>query len=110
MLEHTAQISVNRCKNTKFYIGPVKGSIFFIDCDDCEIAVACSQFRCRDLYNSKVFLYTPNDPIIESSSGILFGPFNFKYPYLKNHAISANIIGEYVDEEGSKQEKVNRWS
>ena len=91
---------MNRCKGTKFFIGPCKGSIFFIDCDDCEIHVSASQFRCRDLHRSKVFLYTPNDPIIESSSDLVFAPYNFKYPYLKNHAEAASIIGEYVDEEG----------
>ena len=101
MLEYTAQISVNRCKNTKFYIGPVKGSIFFIDCEDCEITVCASQFRCRDLHNSKVFLYTPNDPIIESASNLIFAPYNLSYPYLKNHAESASLIGEFVDDAGN---------
>lgn len=39
LLDHTAQITVDRCKNTKFYIGPIKASIFFRDCSDCEITV-----------------------------------------------------------------------
>jgi protein XRP2 len=42
LLDHTAQITVDRCNNTKFYIGPIKASIFFRDCSDCEITVSCS--------------------------------------------------------------------
>ena len=93
LLDHMAQVMVDRCKNTKFYIGPIKSSIFLRDCENCEIAVSCTQFRCRDLYNSKLFLYTPNDPIIESSNGLTIGPYNFKYSELENHANAANIMG-----------------
>ena len=80
LLDHTAQITIDRCKNTKFFIGPVKSSVFFRDCYNCDITVSCQQFRCRDLTNSNLWLYTPNDPIVESSSGLLFAPYNFKYP------------------------------
>ena len=80
ILDHTAQITVDRCKNTKFYIGPIKASIFFRDCEDCDITVSCCQFRCRDLKNSRVYVYTPNDPIVESSVNLTFAPFNLKYP------------------------------
>ena len=49
---------VDRCVNTTFVIGPVKGSIFIRDCSECKISVACSQFRCRDLnkYESELFM------------------------------------------------------
>jgi len=42
LLDHTAQVTVDRCKNTKFYIGPIKASVFFRNCEDCEITVCCS--------------------------------------------------------------------
>jgi len=77
LLDHVAQLQVDRCKNCKFYFGPIKASIFIRNCDGCELAVACSQFRCRDLTNSTIYLYTPNDPIVESSSGLTFAPYNF---------------------------------
>jgi protein XRP2 len=100
LLDHTAQVTVDRCKNTKFYVGPVKASIFFRDCSDCEITVSCSQFRCRDLLDSKLNLYTPNDPIVESSSGLTIGPYNLRYPFLKEHALAADLVGEFTDDDG----------
>ena len=42
LLDHIAQLTVDRCKNTKFYSGPVKSSIFLRDCENCEITVSCS--------------------------------------------------------------------
>ena len=101
---------MDRCKNCKFYIGPIKASIFVRNCSGCEVTVSCSQFRCRDLVDSKLFLYTPNDPIIESSSGLVMAPYNFVYPQLKEHADAAQILGTFVDDDGVTQEKVNKWS
>ena len=52
LMDHMAQITIDRCTGCKFYIGPVKASIFVRDCSDCTVTVACQQFRCRDLNNS----------------------------------------------------------
>jgi len=82
LLDHSAQITIDRCTNTKFYIGPVKAAIFVRDCNKCEITVCSSQFRCRNLKESLVYLYTPNDPIIEDSSELVFAPYNMGYPEL----------------------------
>ena len=110
LLDHTAQLQVDRCYGTKFFIGPIKSSIFLRNCKNCEITVSCSQFRCRDLEDSKIFLYTCNDPIVESSSNLIFAPYNFEYPYLENHAKSANLLGTFINEENQEEIKVNKWS
>ena len=34
------------------------------------------------LFSSTIYLYAANDPIIEASSGLKFGPFNLGYPKL----------------------------
>ena len=60
--------------------------------------------------NSRLFLYTPNDPIVESSSGLSIAPYNFKYSFLEEHAISADLVGEFTDDDGVVQTKVNHWS
>ena len=91
IFDHTAQIIVDDCKNTHFFIGPVKGSIFFRDCSNCTITVACGQFRCRDLYESTIYLYVASDPIIESSNNLTFAPYNLAYPLLGEHVKSAGF-------------------
>ena len=110
LMDHVAQITVDRCQNVKFFFGPIKSSVFLRDCKDCEVTVSCSQFRCRDLIDSKVNLYTPNDPIIESSSGLTIGPFNWKYPLLKQHSVLAEVIGDFKDDSGTMVTKTNKWN
>lgn len=61
------------------------------DCKNCNVHVACSQFRCRDLYDSKVYLFAANDPIIESSNNLTFYPYNVTYPNLYDHAKAAEL-------------------
>jgi len=38
-----------------------------------------------------VFLYTPNDPIIESSKNLKFAPYNVGYPLLDQHVAQVNF-------------------
>ena len=85
---------IDRCHDTTFFIGPIKGSVFFRDCTNCTISVACSQFRCRDLTDSTVYLYAANDPVIESSNNLRFGPYNLAYPKLDEHAKAAGLRAE----------------
>jgi hypothetical protein len=91
LLDHTGQIQVDRCEGCTFFIGPIKSSLFIRDCKNCTVHVACSQFRCRDLYDSKVYLFAANDPIIESSNNLTFYPYNVTYPKLREHATAADL-------------------
>lgn len=100
LLDHTAQIQMDRCENCTFFIGPIKASIFVRSSKNCKFTIACAQFRCRELYNSSLYLYTPNDPIVESSKGLTFAPFNFKYGMLYAHTLKADLLGDFVDDDG----------
>ena len=109
-MDYTAQIQIWRCENTTFYIGPIKASIFVHESKKCSFTIACAQFRCRGLYDSQLYMYTPNDPIIESSGRLTFAPYNFQYNLLYEHSLAADLIGDFMDEEGNRQTKINKWS
>ena len=57
-----------------------------------------------------MLLFTPNDPIIESSTNLQIAPYNFKYGMLHEHAKKANLLGEFVNDEGVTLPKINKWS
>lgn len=42
ILDHTAQITVDRCDNCQFFIGPIKSTIFVRNCNDCEFSISSS--------------------------------------------------------------------
>jgi hypothetical protein len=55
-------------------------------------------------------VYTPNDPIIESSQNVIFAPYNMKYTFLKEHSDSAVIMGDFADDDGKIVTKTNHWN
>uniref|UniRef100_A0A8I3WS22 Protein XRP2 n=1 Tax=Callithrix jacchus TaxID=9483 RepID=A0A8I3WS22_CALJA len=72
IFDHSATITIDDCTNCIIFLGPVKGS--------CTLA--CQQFRVRDCRKLDVFLCCATQPIIESSSNIKFGCFQWYYPEL----------------------------
>ncbi|XP_073397553.1 protein XRP2 [Dendrobates tinctorius] len=82
IFDHSATITIDDCTNCRIFLGPVKGSVFFRDCKDCKCIVACQQFRTRDCRKMDIFLCCSTQPIIESSTGMKFGCFQFYYPEL----------------------------
>ncbi|XP_042830118.1 protein XRP2 [Panthera tigris] len=82
IFDHSATITIDDCANCVIFLGPVKGSVFFRNCRDCKCTLACQQFRVRDCRKLEVFLCCATQPIIESSTNIRFGCFQWYYPEL----------------------------
>ncbi|XP_020626474.1 protein XRP2-like [Orbicella faveolata] len=66
-------------------------SVFFRDCQDCKVVVACQQFRTRDCKKMDFFLCCATQPIIESSSAMKFACFQFFYPELEGQFEAAKL-------------------
>ena len=94
LLDHSDQLQVDYLKRCKLFIGPSSESVFVRDCEDCTFTIACKQLRTRDCKNCTFYLYSQSDPIIETSDGIRFGPFNGAYPMLNVHFERAGLIAD----------------
>ena len=84
-------ITIDDCTNCKIFLGPVKGSVFIRDCTDCVLVAACGQFRTRDCRNLDTFLCVNTQPIIESSTRVRFGCFQYWYPDLEEQMKKAEV-------------------
>lgn len=91
VFDHSATITVDDCVNCRIFLGPIKGSVFFRDCKDVRCVVACQQFRTRDCKKMEVHLCCATQPIIESSTGMRFGCFQYYYPELAFHFKDAGL-------------------
>ncbi|KAJ8247002.1 hypothetical protein GJAV_G00257650 [Gymnothorax javanicus] len=91
VFDHSATISIDDCVNCRVVLGPVKGSVFIRDCKDMKCVVACQQFRTRDCKKAEVFLCCSTQPIIESSTGMKFGCYQYYYPELGFHFKDAGL-------------------
>ncbi|XP_051930254.1 protein XRP2 [Hippocampus zosterae] len=91
VFDHSAAVTIDDCVNCRIVLGPVKGSVFFRDCKDIRCVVACQQFRTRDCKKMEVFLCCATQPIIESSTGVKMGCFQYYYPELAFHFKDAGL-------------------
>nr|XP_004668856.1 protein XRP2 [Jaculus jaculus] len=91
IFDHSATITIDECINCRIFMGPVKGSVFFRNCRDCKCVVACQQFRMLDCVKLEVFLCCATQPIIESSTKIKFGCFQWYYPELASQFKDAGL-------------------
>eukprot|EP01060_Flectonema_neradi_P037022 TRINITY_DN733_c0_g1_i3.p1 TRINITY_DN733_c0_g1~~TRINITY_DN733_c0_g1_i3.p1 ORF type:complete len:1644 (+),score=370.88 TRINITY_DN733_c0_g1_i3:51-4934(+) len=71
---------VDDCENCEFVLGPCKNSMFFRNCTNLCVTIACRQVRLRDVKDSEFFVHTETDPCVESSSGVILRPFNMRLP------------------------------
>ena len=79
ILDRTAALQIDNCHNVTFVLGPCEGSCFVRDCSGCTVSLATRQLRTRDCADCRVFLYAATEPIVETSTGLLFAPFNARY-------------------------------
>jgi len=91
VFDHINTITIDDCQNCKLFLGPVKGSVFLRNCIECVCIVACGQFRTRDCRKLDVFLCCATQPIIESSTGVHVGCYQFYYPELETQFHNAGL-------------------
>ena len=59
------------------------------------MTAACKQLRVRDCFDCIFYLYSKTEPIIETSKGIKFAPFNGAYPDHAKHMAAGGLIPAY---------------
>ncbi|KAM7541240.1 hypothetical protein Aperf_G00000046715 [Anoplocephala perfoliata] len=91
VFDYVNTVTVDNCSDCMIVFGAVKTSIFIRNCDNCVILAACQQFRVRDSKNITAFVAAVSEPIIETSSGVHFAPFQFSYPQLNVQFHSAGL-------------------
>ncbi|KAJ8598505.1 hypothetical protein CTAYLR_001374 [Chrysophaeum taylorii] len=91
LADHTDQIQIDNLTKCRVFIGACAESVFVRNCDDCIFYVACKQLRTRDSKRCAFSLYSQTEPIIETSTEMVFAPFNGGYPDQADHMKKANL-------------------
>ena len=78
-------LHINKLRDCKIFCGPVSGSIFIENCQNCVFVLACHQLRVHTTEDSQFYLHVTSRAIIEDCRGIGFAPFNWTYPHLEEH-------------------------
>ena len=91
VLDHCAQAQIDDVSNSKIFIGASSGSVFVRNCNNSTFTIACGQLRTRDCHHCTFNLFCKTEPVIETSSGMKFGPFNGAYPGHKGDLLDADL-------------------
>jgi len=79
LCDHCEMVTIDRCKNSRIFIGPCESSIFVRNCSQLKLVAACRQFRTRECDDMDVLLLCQSQPSIETSSRLRFGCFQYFY-------------------------------
>ena len=114
--DHVSQAQLDNLNKCKILVGPCAGSVFLRDCVDCTFSIATRQLRTRNCTNCTVYLFSQTEPIIETSSGMRFAPYNASYPEQAKHFEKAgldpalNLFYAIYDFNGAEADAATHWS
>jgi len=91
LLDHTACVYIDECERCRIFVGPTESSVFVRNCTKCDVMIACQQFRSRDCVDCRFALFCTTEPIIETSTNMQFGCFDFSYFTLRNQMARAKL-------------------
>lgn len=91
VLDHVNSVTIDNCTDCLLVIAAVKGSVFLRDCRECRVLVGCGQFRTRDCQSLHVLLHCSTQPIIESSTDVIFSCLQLDYPGFDDDLRSAGL-------------------
>jgi len=91
LLDHINTVFVDDCSNCRIFIGPVECSIMVRTSQDCDMVIACRQFRSRDCKDCRFALHCTTEPVIETSTNMQFACFDFNYFSLRQQLEKADL-------------------
>ncbi|KAG1665290.1 hypothetical protein FOA52_015867 [Chlamydomonas sp. UWO 241] len=91
IIDCCAQVTIDKAKNCRIFIGPTEGSVFIRDSVNCQMAVVCRQLRTRDCVDIDVALFCRTRPVIEASTDMRFTCFDLNYEALAPQMKAAKL-------------------
>lgn len=76
LLAPLSTLRLQRLRQCTIAAGPVSGSAFLDDLDECTVILAAHQFRCHTSRDVTAWLQVSSNPVIEDSSRMVFGGLN----------------------------------
>lgn len=76
LFDITANLYVDDCSDCFIFVAPVESTIFLRNCKRLTVIAATKQFRTYECHDCTFSLYCKSQPVIESSSQLIFSPFN----------------------------------
>lgn len=85
-------IHMNKLQNCQVFAGPVGGSVFITDCNNCVFLLPCHQLRIHSTFGSQFYVHVTSRAIIEDSKNVQFAEYNWCYEGQDDHFVLSRLV------------------
>ncbi|XP_071422143.1 TBCC domain-containing protein 1 [Pithys albifrons albifrons] len=86
LLSPLRSVTIEKCRNSTFVLGPVETSVHVQSCDNVKVMVVCHRLSLSSTTGCTFYTLTPTQPLILSGNqAVSFAPFHTHYPMLEDH-------------------------
>ncbi|PKK21170.1 TBCC domain containing 1, partial [Columba livia] len=92
LLSPLRSVTIEKCRNSTFVLGPVQASVHVYSCDNVKVIVVCHRLSLSSTAGCTFHILTPTQPLILSGNhAISFAPFHTHYPMLEDHMAQVGL-------------------
>ncbi|XP_065701213.1 TBCC domain-containing protein 1 isoform X1 [Patagioenas fasciata] len=92
LLSPLRSVTIEKCRNSTFVLGPVQASVHVHSCDNVKVIVVCHRLSLSSTAGCTFHILTPTQPLILSGNqAISFAPFHTHYPMLEDHMAQVGL-------------------
>ncbi|NXP03429.1 TBCC1 protein, partial [Thinocorus orbignyianus] len=92
LLSPLRSVTIEKCRNSTFVLGPVQASVHVHSCDNVKVVVVCHRLCLSSTSGCTFYLLTPTQPLILlGNEAISFAPFHTHYPMLEDHMAQVGL-------------------
>ncbi|XP_060623996.2 TBCC domain-containing protein 1 [Anolis sagrei] len=92
LLSPLRSVTIEKCRNSTFVLGPVRTVVHLHSCDNVKVIVVCHRLSLSKTTNCTLHVLTPTRPLILlGNQAITFAPFHTHYPMLEDHMARSGL-------------------
>lgn len=87
-----SSVTIEKCRNSTFVLGPVEVSIHVHSCDNVKVIAVCYSLSLSSTAGCTFHVLTPTQPLIlAGNQAVSLAPFHTHYPMLEDHMAQVGL-------------------
>ncbi|NXY73947.1 TBCC1 protein, partial [Glareola pratincola] len=92
LLSPLRSVTIEKCRNSTFVLGPVQASVHVHSCDNVKVMVVCHRLCLSSTVGCTFYILTPTQPLVLlGNEAVSFAPFHTHYPMLEDHMAQVGL-------------------
>ncbi|XP_062438612.1 TBCC domain-containing protein 1 isoform X2 [Rhea pennata] len=92
LLSPLRSVTIEKCRNSTFVLGPVQTSVHVHSCDNVKVIAICHRLSLSSTTSGTYYILTPTQPLVLSGNqAVSFAPFHTHYPMLEDHMAQVGL-------------------